>query len=159
MLLQRAGTGTIPPSGFIKPDWDTLAMTWRAAAKPETASVTLGPAVVTLGHDDYEADDGTPYKEGHEFGWDNEHPRRQVQIGKFRIDWRPITNGDFYLLYRGEGKDKVQLPASWVEIDGDMRVSNFSPQSYALLIGVLGTNAVRSNPNSNRLGLAHHHFL
>ena len=54
MLLQRAGTGTIPPLGFIHPEWNTLAKTWNAAASPESSSVTLGPATLTMGHDDDE---------------------------------------------------------------------------------------------------------
>ena len=122
MLLQRAGTGTIAPSGFVRPDWVTLAKTWDAAPKPEDSSVVLGPATVTLGHDDAETDEDALYDGGHAFGWDNEHPRRAMEVNKFRIEWRPVTNGEFYLFYQGEGKNLVQCPASWVEVDGELQV-------------------------------------
>lgn len=123
MLLQRAGTGTIAPSGFVRPDWVTLAKTWDAAPKPEDSSVVLGPATVTLGHDDAETDEDALYDGGHAFGWDNEHPRRAVEVNKFRIEWRPVTNGEFYAFYQGVGKDsKVQCPASWVDVGGELQV-------------------------------------
>lgn len=119
MLLQRAGTGTIPPSGFLPPAWDVLAKTWDAAPAPAAPTVTLGPATITLGHDDDEADDASTDVDGHEFGWDNEHPRREVHVGQFKIEWRPVTNGEFYEFYHGAGKGKVQYPASWIEVDGE----------------------------------------
>ncbi|KAI0081533.1 DUF323 domain-containing protein [Panus rudis PR-1116 ss-1] len=123
MLLQRAGTGTIPPSGFIPPAWTILADAWNSAPKPSQGSVVLGPETITLGHDDDEADDESTDVAGHEFGWDNEHPKRQVEVGAFRIDWRPITNGDFYKFYKSdESRGKVKFPASWVEEDGEIKV-------------------------------------
>ncbi|KDQ62677.1 hypothetical protein JAAARDRAFT_121841 [Jaapia argillacea MUCL 33604] len=126
MLLQRAGAGTLPPSGFIPPPWSALSASWDAAPKPTEKTVTLGPAVVTLGHDDFEAEDVDPVKgldvAGHAFGWDNEHPKREVHVDQFRIDWRPVTNGEFYEFYSGDGKGKVQFPASWVEVDGAIQV-------------------------------------
>lgn len=122
MLLQRAGTGTIPPSGFIRPNWDVLVKSWDAAPEPESPTVQLGPTAVTLGHDDDEADDHLLYTPDHAFGWDNEHPQRQVNVGKFRIDWRPVTNGEFYLFVLAEGKGLVQRPESWVEVGGDLQV-------------------------------------
>ncbi|KII86682.1 hypothetical protein PLICRDRAFT_177435 [Plicaturopsis crispa FD-325 SS-3] len=126
MLLQRAGSGTLPPSGFTPPPWESLSSKWDAFPELATESVTLGPATVSLGHDDFEANDEDPEKaldvDGHAFGWDNESPRRDVHVAEFRIDWRPVTNGQFYEFYKGEGKDKVQLPASWVETPEGMQV-------------------------------------
>lgn len=128
MLLQRAGTGTIPPSDFMKPDWESLAASWNAAPKSMCQTITLGPETVTLGHDDVEAEDSHPDKvravEGHEYGWDNEHPKRKVEVEQFEISWRPVTNGEFYEFYLGHGKDKVELPASWVVEDGVVQVSH-----------------------------------
>ena len=118
MLLQRAGTGTIAPTGFIPPQWGILAELWDSAPKPASTTVTLGPATISIGHDDNEADDGKPYVAGHEFGWDNEHPKREVNVAEFRIEWRPITNGEFYDFYKGQGNKLVGFPASWVQ-DGD----------------------------------------
>ncbi|THH27007.1 hypothetical protein EUX98_g7189 [Antrodiella citrinella] len=122
MLLQRAGTGTIPPSGFAPPMWSILADAWDAAQQPAEATVTLGPTTIELGHDDDEVDDASTDVDGHEFGWDNEHPKRQVDVGEFTIEWRPVTNGEFYNFWKGEGKSKVQFPASWIEVDGEVRV-------------------------------------
>ena len=118
MLIQRAGSGMLPPPGFTIPPWATLAAQWDAAPLPSTPTVTLGPCTLTLGHDDQEPDDLQPALErdvtAHEFGWDNESPQRAVHVGAFRIDWRPITNGEFHTFWRGPGKDLVALPASWV---------------------------------------------
>ncbi|KAI8994191.1 DUF323 domain-containing protein [Trametes punicea] len=124
MLLQRAGTGTIPPVGFIPPVWDVLAETWNNHPEPISETVTLGPEEITLGHDDDEADDDSTDVYGHAFGWDNEHPERKVHVGKFKIEWRPITNGQFYEFYVGEGKDsgKVKFPKSWIDINGEIFV-------------------------------------
>ncbi|KAH7927825.1 hypothetical protein BV22DRAFT_1006204 [Leucogyrophana mollusca] len=126
MLLQRAGTGTIAPPGFTPPPWESLSASWDAAAKPETPTVTIGATTVSLGIDDIESEDDDPVKStevaGHVFGWDNESPKRDVEVASFRIEWRPVTNGEFYEFYQGVGKGKVKLPASWVEYDGETRV-------------------------------------
>lgn len=159
MLLQRAGTGTIPPSGFIRPNWDVLVKSWDAAPEPESPTVQLGPTTVTLGHDDDEADDHLLYTPDHAFGWDNEHPQRQVNVGKFRIDWRPVTNGEFYLFYLAEGKGLVQRPESWVEVAGELQVCQHSLTKYipVLINGWIGSYAVRSSPYASRVELACHH--
>ncbi|KAH9080323.1 DUF323 domain-containing protein [Lactarius deliciosus] len=119
MLLQRAGTGTIPPSasGFATPAWESLADAWNGAPTPSGSTVALGPATIELGHDDLEADDGSLEVKDHELGWDNEHPRHKEEVGKFRIEWRPVTNGQFYEFWKEAG-GKVSMPKSWV-IDGD----------------------------------------
>ena len=130
MLLQKAGSpgGTLPPPGFAVPNWESLKKEWDStSSQPEEATVQLGPATVTFGHDDIEEEDNDAEKtkqvDGHEFGWDNEHPRREVEVGEFRISWRPISNGEFYEFWRGEGEGRVKLPASWIEIDGEVQVS------------------------------------
>ncbi|PIL22429.1 hypothetical protein GSI_15117 [Ganoderma sinense ZZ0214-1] len=120
MLLQRAGTGTIPPAGFIPPPWEVLAESWDMQSLPTTETVTLGPAEISLGHDDDEVHDHSTDVLDHSLGWDNENPQRTVQIEKFRIEWRPVTNGQFYEFYAGHGKGKVQFPKSWVELNGEV---------------------------------------
>lgn len=124
MLLQRAGSGTIPPPGFAPPAWESLAAGWNAAPKPADPTVILGPASVALGHDDDESCDQSVIDNvrDHEFGWDNENPKRQVEVGQFRIEWRPVTNREFYEYYLGPGKGKVALPTSWVEDGAGIRV-------------------------------------
>ena len=61
----------------------------------------------------------------HEFGWDNESPQRIVNVDRFRISWRPVTNGEFRVFWEGEGKGIVKLPASWRVNDesGEVEVS------------------------------------
>jgi len=122
MLLQRAGTGTLPPTGFSPPAWSVLAEAWDNIPQPKNATVTLGPATLSLGHDDDEADDASTEVAGHAFGWDNEHPKRDVHVGQFKIEWRPVTNGEFYEYYKGKGKDVAKYPASWIEIDAETHV-------------------------------------
>lgn len=122
MLIQRAGTGTLPPTDFVAPPWDLFKLQWDATPAPSTECVTLGPATVTLGHDDSEGDDFLPGVEnavGREYGWDNESPARQVDVGKFRAAWRPVTNKEFLTFWK---IGKAQLPRSWVEEDGDIKV-------------------------------------
>ncbi|KAJ6593603.1 C-type lectin protein [Mycena capillaripes] len=123
MLIQRAGTGTLPPTGFVVPPWDLLKLQWDVTPAPSTDSVTLGPATLTLGHDDSEADDFLPeferQAEGREYGWDNESPARQVEVGEFRAAWRPVTNKEFLPFWRA---GKAELPKSWVEEGGEIEV-------------------------------------
>lgn len=127
MLIQRAGSGTIPPPGFATPLWSSLATGWSSYPRPISDTVALGPACVTLGHDDAEADDENPKEavEDHEFGWDNEHPKRQVYVDAFRIEWRPVTNGEFYRYYTEAGRTKIKCPASWIEGSEGMKVCFF----------------------------------
>ena len=159
MLLQRAGTGTIPPSGFIPPPWEVLAESWEKQPLPATETVTLGPAEVTLGHDDDESqDDSTEGVLEHAFGWDNENPKRTVKVEKFRIEWRPVTNGQFYEFYTSPGKDKVQFPKSWIELNGEVFVSRSSIPLmscvYSMIHGESGSYTLRPCPDQDCLALA-----
>ncbi|KIY63926.1 hypothetical protein CYLTODRAFT_425697 [Cylindrobasidium torrendii FP15055 ss-10] len=128
MLLQRAGTGTLPPLGFSPPDWPSLKDSWATALRPTSSTVKLGPAKLTLGHDDIESEDATATDaREHEYGWDNESPKRTVEVGEFRIEWRPVTNGEYYKFIKEKGGN---LPASWVEQDGEVQVRTlFGPVS------------------------------
>lgn len=129
MLIQRAGTGTLPPPGFTAPSWEVLMQQWSNIPAPSSPSVVLGPATVTLGHQDSEGDDKLPELmndvDGVTFGWDNESPPRQIKVDAFRVDWRPVTNGEFEAFWRAN-QGSVGLPGSWVEEDGKMKV-HFSP--------------------------------
>ncbi|KAF9645796.1 DUF323 domain-containing protein [Thelephora ganbajun] len=122
MLLRTVGQGTLLPSGFTPPPWGALADGWDKAPLPPSSTVTLGPESITLGHDDSEDDDASKEVEDHEFGWDNEQPQRQADVGKFRIEWRPVSNGDFYEFYNSGGSDKVAFPKSWCMIDDEVYV-------------------------------------
>ncbi|KAG0703747.1 hypothetical protein DFH29DRAFT_1040649 [Suillus ampliporus] len=126
MLLQRAGTGTVPPPNFSPPHWESLAAQWQRAPKPAVPAVEIGPSTVTLGIDDIEEEDADLAKRynvaGHTFGWDNESPSRQAEVKAFRIEWRPVTNGEFYDFYKGAGQGKAKFPASWEDRHGDICV-------------------------------------
>ena len=125
MLLRTVGQGTLPPSGFTPPPWSALADSWDKAPLPPSSAVKLGPETITLGHDDYEKDDASKEVANHEFGWDNEHPKRQVEVGEFRIEWRPVSNGDFYEFYKAGGSEKVAFPKSWYLIGDEVFVRVF----------------------------------
>lgn len=134
MLIQRAGTGTLPPPGFTSPPWSALAAAWDAyvaAHPPSTHTVTLGPATLTLGHDDCEGDDLKPEVaqrvDGHVFGWDNESPKREVQVGKIKVEWRPVTNEEYLTFWEGGAKEGlVEVPPSWVVSDEGIQVCFFT---------------------------------
>lgn len=128
MLIQKAGEddGTRPPPGIPPPDWEALQLQWNRRKELESTQetkLTLGPSNISLGHDDAEADDyksQTPYGEEHEFGWDNEHPKRTVEVKRFTIERKPIGNGEYHQFW--STGDKAQLPASWIIKDSSVHV-------------------------------------
>ncbi|CAE7130198.1 unnamed protein product [Rhizoctonia solani] len=128
MLLQRAGSGTIPPATTV-PDWETLAKVWDAevhATLNASALVRIGPSEVTVGHDDFESEDALApegWHSSYEFGWDNEHPKRSVSIGSVDISTRPVTNGDYHAFLSKQSRlGENDLPASWVRLNDEIRV-------------------------------------
>lgn len=136
MLIQRAGSGTIPPPNFTIPPWESLLASWNAAPEPYSPTIVIGANTVTLGIDDIETNDTIEVQdvEGHVFGWDNESPSRQVPVDAFRISWRPVTNGEFFKFYTGIGKDTAVFPASWVKYeDGEIGVRTlYGPVSMTI---------------------------
>jgi L-histidine Nalpha-methyltransferase / hercynylcysteine S-oxide synthase len=131
MAIQRAdsdGQGTLPPPGFKIPPWKLLKEEWESVPPPISRTITIGPETLVMGHDDCENDDTLSYLEhqfaGHEFGWDNESPKREFLIEKFRIDTRPITNGEFYDFWEQKDID-IPIPVSWVQENGEIKVSDF----------------------------------
>ncbi|KAJ7069428.1 DUF323 domain-containing protein [Mycena amicta] len=125
MLLQRAGSGTLPPPEFVTPPWEGLAEAWDAASVPEEEAVVVEATSVILGHDDDETEDETQGDaREHEFGWDNEGPKREVHVDTFRISWRPVTNGQFLKFYQSQTQiGEVPMPASWIEAEnGEIQV-------------------------------------
>lgn len=147
MLIQRAGTGTLPPPGFMAPPWSSLAIQW-AQQTPALAmhTTTLGPATVILGHDDSEAHDNSAESmkdvDGHEFGWDNESPQRSVEVSKFKIDWRPVSNAEFYIFWLGDGKELVNMPRSWTVEHDEIKVCFYAKFISRVLL--ISPRSVRS---------------
>jgi L-histidine Nalpha-methyltransferase / hercynylcysteine S-oxide synthase len=131
MLIQRAGSGTLPPPGFVSPPWDLFAQQWNTIPAPSNNSVTLGPVTITLGHLDCEGEDKldgiAEDLDGHVFGWDNESPERKVDVGAFCMDWRPVSNREFEKFWRAGGAEKLGMPTSWAEEDGEIKVCPFFP--------------------------------
>ena len=125
MLIQRAGTGTLPPPGFQSPNWDALVEQWSMNPAPSTSAALVGPANLTMGHDDSEADDKLAFDPveiaDHTFGWDNESPARIVHVKQFKADWRPITNLEYENFCLSTGRQ--DLPKSWTQEEGKNKVS------------------------------------
>jgi len=165
MLIQRAGTGTLPPPGFASPPWSELADAWDASVHaPSAPTVTLGPTTITLGHDDCEGDDLEPEVthrvDGHAFGWDNESPARQVEVGRVRMEWRPVTNEEYLAFWNAGGQAQVDFPPSWVSSDSGIEVRFFSSQLVVIVRCLcehgngLGPHAIRSGADARCKALA-----
>src|SRR6266576_679620 len=124
MLIQRAGTGMLPPPGFSTPPWELLGHNWANLHTPPEPAVILGPELIMLGHDDCEDQDLMDEHKfavhGRTFGWDNESPARVIAVGRFKADWRPVTNREFELFWRK--RDDISLPKSWCLENGELKV-------------------------------------
>lgn len=138
MLIQRAGISAMPPS---PPAWITGPTTLATPLIPDASTASrrsprenllpLNEQEFSIGHDDFEADDAeTPLLgttsmmvEKHEFGWDNEHPRRQVSIDRpVLVEKLCITNAEYLSYFRVSRKEnKIQVPTSWM-MDEDSEV-------------------------------------
>ncbi|KAG8923205.1 hypothetical protein FRC01_013058 [Tulasnella sp. 417] len=129
MLIQKAGDvdGTLPPPGFAKPQWETLQKLPAWSQALPTSTVTLeGGVEISLGHDDIEAEDNFDQVNSptHEFGWDNESPKRTTKLGEkaVKIETRPILNREYYDFWVKERKDGgFALPGLWV-LDSERNV-------------------------------------
>ncbi|KAI1430229.1 C-type lectin protein [Xylaria sp. FL1777] len=97
---------TLPPPNVPVPDFQALAREAKLS-RVENEWFDIPEQSVTLGLDDPEDDPGS----GSHFGWDNEKPRRQVDVHSFQAKGRPITNEE-YAHYLYETK-KEKYPASW----------------------------------------------
>ena len=131
MLIQRAGApgSTLPPRGFAPPAWMSgsappIPDAPTASRRPQRKDLLLlNEQVFTIGHDDFEADDAntpllgtTTTTEKYEFGWDNEHPRRQVSIDRpVLVEKLCITNAEYlsYLRETCKENENLEVPASW----------------------------------------------
>jgi hypothetical protein len=134
MLAQRTGSGALSPAGFITPSWTSAVEDWNTSHVPQSKTAALGSSVVSLAHDYVEADDDDTrsFVESHEFGWDNEHSKRQVDIRRFKTDseWQAAaTNTKFYQIYIGNRSGQVSFPASRVDDCGMIKVCAFFPSN------------------------------
>ncbi|KIY47486.1 DUF323 domain-containing protein [Fistulina hepatica ATCC 64428] len=149
MLLQRAGRGTLPPAGFTEPSWESLATVWNKKPCATGDTVTLGPATVVIGHDDLELqDDEVQFADAvlaHEYGWDNESPRREVHVAEFKISWEPVTNGDYFEFWKTR-RGEAEVPASWVVSKDGARVLGEDGVQVRTLYGPVSLRVARRWP-------------
>ena len=96
---------------------------------------------------------------GHEYGWDNEHPKREVHVNSFRIEWRPVSNGEFHDFYTGTGKGLVNFPASWVEVEGEIQVGHNNSVFGITPNEIAGANPLWASSLEDRTALAVDHLL
>ena len=115
MLVQKADadfSGTLQPPVIRAPLWDELVKQWSMIPAPVYSSAELGPDIVSVGRyvrelDDYTAGESAD-ADSHGFGWDNENPCRQVKVGGFRVDFRPIIIKESYDFWVGGADERYQ---------------------------------------------------
>lgn len=106
MLVQSEKT--LPPTGTIKPDFETMAYQAQRNAVPNEW-FSIPEQTIEIGLNDPDDNSGPL----HYYGWDNEKPKRVAQVAKFSAKARPITNGEYAKYLESTGSNK--LPASWID--------------------------------------------
>ena len=141
MLLQS--DKTFPPPGAV-PDFEALAKQAEASAIPNEW-VKIPSSKLSIGLDDPENEIGPDRY----FGWDNEKPKREVEVPAFEAKARPITNEDYarYLDQTDQGK----LPASWILLPEKLGFESASEGANKRL----NCNGVYMNGHSERLTIAY----
>jgi formylglycine-generating enzyme required for sulfatase activity len=104
MLVQSEKT--MAPPTTVMPDFQALATQARQGAV-ENQWFDIPAQGIEIGLEDPDDNSGPE----HFFGWDNEKPKRTVQVPAFKAQGRPITNGE-YVKYLEENHIDT-LPASW----------------------------------------------
>lgn len=104
MLLQSSNI--VPPPGSTTPDFEGLHTASETSSVPNQW-FRIPKQEVRIGLQDPENDSGPERY----FGWDNEKPPRNVIVGEFEAQGRPISNGEYarYL----QATNKTAVPASW----------------------------------------------
>lgn len=125
MLIQSPTTR--PPTTVAVPQWDIPAKRWNEE-KAQNKVLTIEAGEISVGHHDLEGEDELfPGQHGwdeHEFGWDIEHPKLVAKVARFKIDSLPVSNHDYKAFLKATGITFAadNLPASWVEQDGEWMV-------------------------------------
>jgi formylglycine-generating enzyme required for sulfatase activity len=105
MLLQS--DKALPPNGVERPDFEKLSTQAKLDEKPNKW-FSIPQQTFTIGLDDCD-EVNVPVDS---FGWDNEKPQREVTVGAFESQARPITNGEYAKYLQVNGIQTI--PASWV---------------------------------------------
>ncbi|KAL8286340.1 hypothetical protein RQP46_004828 [Phenoliferia psychrophenolica] len=119
-IALQASNSLLPAPGFQKPDFKSLsAFSDRLVAAEgdiRRQIVSFAATSVVLGHNDAEVDDAdAKYDPSHEFGWDTENPRREVDVPAFRIAALPVSNGEYleWLQATNQVSSAEMVPSSW----------------------------------------------
>jgi EasF-like predicted methyltransferase len=127
MLVQSPNA--LPPKYIMAPSWKHQIQTGtHKSLEPldEAPLMTIASSLVTLGHNDFESQDFSMSEGLHEFGWDNETPEVKFKVNEYRIQTRPVTNGEYYMFLKETKTDTI--PASWLYKDNEFYVKTvFGP--------------------------------
>ncbi|CAD0094735.1 unnamed protein product [Aureobasidium vineae] len=126
MLIQSEKT--MAPPTTVMPDFQALALQARQGAV-ENQWFDIPAQEVEIGIEDPDDNSGPE----HFFGWDNEKPKRTVQVPAFKAQGRPITNGE-YAKYLEENRIDT-LPASWQTLSRTNGEETTNGSSSAFLHG------------------------
>lgn len=105
MLLQSEAT--LPPPGVVP-------YSSKADRIEPAAWVSMPAQTISVGMDDVEG-----ANDGEHFGWDNEKPRRELDVAAYEIASRPVTNGEYADYLQKLGKS-WPMPKSWT-VDGRVK--------------------------------------
>jgi formylglycine-generating enzyme required for sulfatase activity len=142
MLVQSERT--LAPPGVPQLDLVALATDTKARHTYKESSLrnsswTLIPRqTVAIGSNSLDTDG----KSSRYFGWDNEQPARQVDVGAFRLRPEPITIND-YALYL-EATKQTSIPASWSDLPAEFKSIEFDSSNSALDAALLKNKAIRT---------------
>jgi len=109
-MLVQSDKIRAPPGST--PDFKALAQQAQKDAVPNKW-IEIPPSKFDVGMDDPENDLGSDRY----FGWDNEKPKRQVEVPRFEAKARPITNQE-YARYLDQ-THRSDIPASWASSPKD----------------------------------------
>ncbi|KAI8147918.1 hypothetical protein BJV82DRAFT_532035 [Fennellomyces sp. T-0311] len=130
----------------IRPPANVATVPWKMAARSEAYAsaqerdrldpsplVSISEGYVSIGHDDDEEADQDATSDMVEYGWDNEHPKREVHVDAFAIQSRPVTNGEYLAFLKDTNSGN--WPESWARMqDGSVGVRTsfgLCPITYA----------------------------
>lgn len=129
MLLQS--DSTLPPTGIKLPDFKKMGDQAKLDEKPNKW-FSIPQQTFTIGLDDV---DETRLPQA-SFGWDNEKPQREVTVGAFESQARPITNGEYAKYLQATGNQNY--PASWM----------FSSEQKGSIVKGIGSTGAQAGSSS-----------
>jgi L-histidine Nalpha-methyltransferase / hercynylcysteine S-oxide synthase len=141
MLLQNSKIVSPPES--TKPDFEMVDAEAEANSTPNKW-FRVPRNKLTMGLEDPENALGT----AHYFGWDNEKPPREICVGEFEAQGRPISNGEYVQYLKATGS--AAIPASWTVTESKIKQFNGFHNDTAVN-GVNGTHHDRRTCQENDL--------